>query len=48
MSDTVELEIDGEAFGEAGLLERRMDLETQDYGGTGPNKDHDPKTPGRA
>ncbi|KAF7801427.1 Transmembrane protein [Senna tora] len=26
---------------------RRMDLETQDYGGTGANKDHDPKSPGR-
>ncbi|KAI4348505.1 hypothetical protein L6164_009221 [Bauhinia variegata] len=28
-------------------VERRMDLETQDYGGTGANKDHDPKSPGR-
>ncbi|KAK7316032.1 hypothetical protein VNO77_34658 [Canavalia gladiata] len=28
------------------LLERRVDLETQDYGGTGANRDHDPKSPG--
>ncbi|RDX78433.1 hypothetical protein CR513_41294, partial [Mucuna pruriens] len=31
---------------EEGLMERREDLETQDYGGTGANKDHDPKAPG--
>ncbi|KAK7271124.1 hypothetical protein RJT34_26763 [Clitoria ternatea] len=31
---------------EEGLMERRVDLETQDYGGTGANKDHDPKSPG--
>ncbi|KAK7380799.1 hypothetical protein VNO78_33318 [Psophocarpus tetragonolobus] len=29
-----------------GLMERREDLETQDYGGTGANRDHDPKAPG--
>ncbi|XP_061355745.1 uncharacterized protein LOC133300239 [Gastrolobium bilobum] len=28
------------------LMERRIDLEIQDYGGTGANKDHDPKSPG--
>lgn len=27
-------------------LERRIDLDIQDYGGTGANKDHDPKSPG--
>ncbi|XP_020219988.1 uncharacterized protein LOC109802966 [Cajanus cajan] len=27
-------------------IERRVDLETQDYEGTGANRDHDPKTPG--
>ena len=31
-----------------GLIERRMDLETQDYEGTGANRDHDPKSPGGA
>ncbi|TKY46334.1 hypothetical protein E2542_SST28372 [Spatholobus suberectus] len=31
---------------EEGLMERREDLETQDYGGTGANRDHDPKAPG--
>ncbi|KAJ7976450.1 putative Transmembrane protein [Quillaja saponaria] len=30
------------------LMERRMDLQINDYGGTGANKDHDPKSPGRA
>lgn len=29
-----------------GFIERRVDLETQDYEGTGANKDHDPKSPG--
>ncbi|XP_057721627.1 uncharacterized protein LOC130935760 [Arachis stenosperma] len=28
------------------FINRRMDLETQDYEGTGANKDHDPKSPG--
>ncbi|MED6161417.1 hypothetical protein PIB30_060527 [Stylosanthes scabra] len=28
------------------FINRRMDLETQDYEGTGANRDHDPKTPG--
>ncbi|KAL2320527.1 hypothetical protein Fmac_029496 [Flemingia macrophylla] len=27
-------------------IERRVDLETQDYEGTGANRDHDPTTPG--
>ncbi|XP_027353197.1 uncharacterized protein LOC113863719 [Abrus precatorius] len=31
---------------EKGFIERRIDLETQDYEGTGANKDHDPKSPG--
>ncbi|KAG4915718.1 hypothetical protein AAZX31_19G105700 [Glycine max] len=31
-----------------GFMERRVDLETQDYEGTGANKDHDPKSPGGA
>ncbi|XP_023765412.1 uncharacterized protein LOC111913925 [Lactuca sativa] len=26
---------------------RRMDLETMDYGGTGPNDKHDPPSPGK-
>ncbi|CAI8613676.1 unnamed protein product [Vicia faba] len=30
---------------EEGLGERRMDLETQDYDGTGANRDHEPKPP---
>lgn len=30
---------------EEGLAERRMDLETQDYDGTGANRDHEPKPP---
>jgi hypothetical protein len=32
--------------GEA-LVERRVDLETQDYDGTGANRDHEPKPPAR-
>ncbi|PNX96440.1 hypothetical protein L195_g019646 [Trifolium pratense] len=32
---------------EEGLVERRMDLETQDYDGTGANRDHEPKPPRR-
>ncbi|KAK2362486.1 hypothetical protein QL285_087546 [Trifolium repens] len=32
--------------GEA-LVERRVDLETQDYDGTGANRDHEPKPPTR-
>ncbi|CAK8542907.1 unnamed protein product [Lathyrus sativus] len=30
---------------EEGLVERRVDLETQDYDGTGANRDHEPKPP---
>ncbi|CAL0322829.1 unnamed protein product [Lupinus luteus] len=30
-----------------GLTERRIILEIQDYEGTGANRDHDPKSPGR-
>ncbi|KAI3772572.1 hypothetical protein L6452_03761 [Arctium lappa] len=30
------------------LTIRRMDLENTDYGGTGANDRHDPKSPGRA
>ncbi|OIW09463.1 hypothetical protein TanjilG_22737 [Lupinus angustifolius] len=30
-----------------GYTHRRIDLEIQDYEGTGANKDHDPKSPGR-
>ncbi|OIW21454.1 hypothetical protein TanjilG_03821 [Lupinus angustifolius] len=30
-----------------GLTERRIVLEIQDYEGTGANRDHDPKSPGR-
>ncbi|XP_054803982.1 uncharacterized protein LOC129307127 [Prosopis cineraria] len=48
VSDAVELGNVSEVVDEAGLIERRMDLETQDYGGTGANKDHDPKPPGKA
>ncbi|KAK7286588.1 hypothetical protein RJT34_21689 [Clitoria ternatea] len=29
-----------------GFMDRRIDLETQDYEGTGANRDHDPKSPG--
>ncbi|KAE9586362.1 hypothetical protein Lal_00000910 [Lupinus albus] len=29
-----------------GFTQRRIDLEIQDYEGTGANKDHDPKSPG--
>ncbi|KAF1877712.1 hypothetical protein Lal_00040430 [Lupinus albus] len=28
-----------------GFMKRRIDLETQDYGDTGANRDHDPKPP---
>jgi len=31
---------------EGEFIERRVYLETQDYAGTGANKDHDPKSPG--
>ncbi|XP_012070364.1 uncharacterized protein LOC105632565 [Jatropha curcas] len=31
-----------------GDMNGRMDLESQDYPGTGANNHHDPKTPGRA
>ncbi|KAK7336314.1 hypothetical protein VNO77_16851 [Canavalia gladiata] len=41
-NDGVEIEIEMEK----GLIERRMNLETQDYAGTGANGDHDPKSPG--
>ncbi|KAJ4721343.1 Calcium-transporting ATPase 9, plasma membrane-type-like protein [Melia azedarach] len=34
--------------GDQAYIERRMDMENTDYIGTGANKDHDPKTPGRA
>ncbi|XP_028761319.1 uncharacterized protein LOC114719912 [Neltuma alba] len=47
MNDAVELGNGAEVEGEAELIEGRMELETQDYGGTGANKDHDPKTPGK-
>ncbi|KAE9599672.1 hypothetical protein Lalb_Chr14g0364871 [Lupinus albus] len=30
-----------------GFTERRIVLEIQDYEGTGANRDHDPKSPGR-
>ncbi|TKY62841.1 hypothetical protein E2542_SST12701 [Spatholobus suberectus] len=30
------------------FTKRRVDLETQDYEGTGANRDHDPKSPGGA
>ncbi|RDX73379.1 hypothetical protein CR513_47023, partial [Mucuna pruriens] len=33
---------------EEGFIARRVDLETQDYEGTGANTDHDPKSPGGA
>ena len=29
-------------------MQGRMDLENNDYPGTGANKNHDPKAPGRA
>lgn len=29
-------------------LEGRMEIEYQDYPGTGPNHSHDPKSPGKA
>ncbi|KAK7266990.1 hypothetical protein RIF29_19652 [Crotalaria pallida] len=28
------------------FMKRRIDLEIQDYGGTGANRDHEPKAPG--
>jgi len=31
---------------EGEFTERRVYLETQDYEGTGANRDHDPKSPG--
>lgn len=39
-----------EIFGELAdaTNEERMLMETTDYPGTGANKNHDPKTPGRA
>ncbi|XVF06687.1 hypothetical protein REPUB_Repub06bG0071700 [Reevesia pubescens] len=39
-----------ELFGEGDTLlhEERMLMESTDYPGTGANKNHDPKTPGRA
>lgn len=33
---------------EQGYIEGRMDIESNDYPGTGANNHHDPKTPGRA
>lgn len=30
-----------------GFIERRIDLETHDYDGTGANRDHEPKPPRR-
>lgn len=34
--------------GGEGFMEGRMDMENNDYPGTGANNHHDPKTPGRA
>ncbi|KAF3441457.1 hypothetical protein FNV43_RR15371 [Rhamnella rubrinervis] len=34
--------------GEEGFIEGRMDMENNDYPGTGANNHHDPKTPGIA
>ena len=36
---------DEEEEGVLMMIERRMDLETTDYQGTGANDDHDPKSP---
>ncbi|KAJ7971966.1 putative Transmembrane protein [Quillaja saponaria] len=41
--EEVVLDVEEEEFMET----RRMDLETNDYGGTGANNDHDPNAPGR-
>lgn len=35
-------------MGEGTFSERRMDIESTDYPGTGANNHHDPKSPGRA
>lgn len=34
--------------GEIVFMERRMEMESNDYPGTGANNHHDPRTPGRA
>ncbi|MED6188026.1 hypothetical protein PIB30_082097 [Stylosanthes scabra] len=34
-------------LGQEFMVEGRMDLESNDYPGTGANRNHDPKTPGR-
>ncbi|MED6118946.1 hypothetical protein PIB30_007451 [Stylosanthes scabra] len=34
-------------FAKEFMVEGRMDLESNDYPGTGANRNHDPKTPGR-
>ncbi|KAJ4721341.1 Transmembrane protein [Melia azedarach] len=47
--EALELSDSEELLGvEQAYIEGRMDMETIDYVRTGPNKDHDPKTPGRA
>lgn len=52
MQSEMQLEDGGdELFGNGGeerFIEGRMDLENNDYPGTGANNHHDPKTPGRA
>ncbi|KAI3782531.1 hypothetical protein L2E82_12581 [Cichorium intybus] len=37
----------GEGIESDGLTTRRIDLESMDYGGTGPNDRHNPPSPGR-
>ncbi|MFS7934278.1 hypothetical protein Hanom_Chr05g00389661 [Helianthus anomalus] len=39
---------DKENMGYVESTTRRLDLENMDYGGTGANDRHDPKSPGRA
>ncbi|KAA8518348.1 hypothetical protein F0562_015769 [Nyssa sinensis] len=42
----MDMKTDGELL-ERQFIEGRMDLESNDYPGTGANNHHDPKTPGR-
>ena len=49
LQDVTKLSEAEELFGEGDAFnEERMLMESTDYPGTGANKNHDPKTPGRA